>query len=85
MKRAAYVLWLFFLLIVVSRMAGRVFGTLGGGARGAIAALLVLAAAVMLYVVGAIVLSTTWAFVRIAKEEGFYYATEAWRKRKLKT
>ncbi len=66
MKRAAYIVWLFFLLIVVSRVAGRMYGTLGGGVRGTITALLVLAAAVMLYILLAIVALRIWAVTRIA-------------------
>lgn len=61
MKKIAYGFFLFVLLIVVSRIAGRMYGTLGGGFTGSLAALFVLGAAVMLYLVAVIILSQVWA------------------------
>lgn len=54
-------LFAFVLLMIVAKVAGRMYGTLGGGVRGAVAVVLVCGAAFMLYIVATIVLSWLWA------------------------
>lgn len=61
MKKVLSGIWLFFLLIIVSMIAGRLYGSMGGGFGGMIAALFTLFAGALIYLVGVTIVSHGWA------------------------